>query len=341
MLQVDAQTLHNAYWNEGETLVTLGQRYGKAPGTIHHWFQKYQIPTRSVTESRKLTARAVTPTEAQQMVELYAQGLSSDEVGAKFGRAGRLVRTHLTQAGVMRPKAVAVRRAANEGKIRATTLNARFFKTLTPASAWVLGLLFGDGHVQIIEGHSYGIHLAGSKQVLEAVAQHLGHNREPKQMKQKGKLLNCWKLAWYSKTMIEDLAKFGLAGGNKARTMRWPEGITEEMLPHFVRGLWDSDGGWTRKGEHLDARYASASDGFTQDFKEVLEVKGWLPRLSHYQTPLNGKLFSCNQLRLRAEDSRELAKWVYEGTTIELRCLRKFRIALGTEDFVTESPTGA
>ena len=325
-LQVTAQELHQAYWVEGFNLVALGERYGKSPGTVWGWFKKLGVPTRNAKEMCANQARAVTADEIDRMVRRYQEGLSSNDIGKEFGRDGRLIRTHLKRAGVLRTHVKAVQLLR---KIRRTALNEDFFQILTPSSAWVLGLIFGDGHVQRIEGKSYSIVLVGEEQVMTEAAKHVGHNREPKRVKQKGKELNVWKVLWCSKKMVYSLEKYGLTGGNKSRTMRWPPNISGKLFPHFIRGLWDSDGCWRRRGNCLQANYTSASAGFIDDLNVVLKTKGFDPKVRSYQTALNGKLFSCNQLSLRAFDSRRLSAWLYRNTTPSLRCEKKYLVAKG------------
>ena len=332
---VTAQNLRNAYWGEQKTLVALGTLYDRSPGAVRYWFQQLGIPTRGIKESQALTARAVSPDEVAEMTRLYTQGLSCFDVGKRLGRAAGLVGDHLRRVGVTRDQKTSIRLAVSRGKIRTTTLNERFFETLTPASAWVLGLIFGEGHVRIKLGESYSVYLAGTEQVLQKVAKHLRFNRSPKRVR----VTNCWVLVWNSRKMVSDLTRYGLLGGNKSKTMRWATTLPTEMLFHFVRGLWDSDGSWRLRGSCLNASYTSASSGFVRDLKQVLENQGWTPktrtrkvsagvRIGNKQHTPVGKQLVRSDLRLSARDSREFAKWVYADTTAAIRCDRKYNAAI-------------
>ena len=323
-LEATAQELHNAYWQQGETLVSLGKQYGCRPSAVWSRFRKLGIPTRNTRESNVLKSRRVTPEEAAQMVELYQQGLSLTDVGNRLGRAARLVGDHLEAAGVpRRSRKEGVRLAVANGKIRTTTLDETFFRRLTPASTWVLGLIFGDGHIaNRPKIGQYQVFLAGTKQVCSAAQVLLGIDKPAK----KRPTADCWILQWSSRTLVGDLGKFGLIGGSKARTMEWPSHLPKRLLPHFVRGLWDSDGGWARRGKHLRANYTCSSIRFTKSLKHMLEARGWSPRFWVHRTKLNGKKFIGYRLELLAEHSRELARWLYCDTTSSLRCERKHRI---------------
>jgi len=334
MFEATTQELHHAYWDEGKTLVDLAQYYGRSPGVIWHRFRKLGIPTRGIKESQALTERAVSSAEVEKMAKLYAEGLSCLDIGEALGRHGALVGTHLREIGVTRSQPDSIRLAVSRGKIRTTTLNERFFETLTPASAWILGLIFGDGHVRVKTGQSYSVYLAGTKAVMQKVAKHLGFNRAPK----KSRGANCWILVWNSRVLVEDLKRFGLVGGSKAKTMRWPVGIAAQLLPHFVRGLWDSDGSWSGKGRAPRASYTSASRRFITDLQQVLKTKGWETKIHkkvNYGVKIKGRWHTPATKRLLAYDlwlnvahSREFSEWVYANSVKKTRCSRKHARAI-------------
>lgn len=80
--------LREAYWDRGETLVDLGRKYGRAPGSVHGWFKKYGIPTRSIMASRALLDSAVGTEEVAEMRVLYERGFSSNDIGEKLAPRG-------------------------------------------------------------------------------------------------------------------------------------------------------------------------------------------------------------------------------------------------------------
>lgn len=250
----------------------------------------------------------VTQVEVRQMIDLYASGLSSNDVGLRVGRDGRLVRTHLKAAGVLRERTEAVRQAADSFE------RWDLFATWTPESSWVLGLLFGDGHLATAHNQ---FTLCGTSDVCRAVSKILGVSNKIVLRE------NYALLKWSSWRMAAQVrAVFGI-GGNKAKTMRFPK-VPLNALPHFVRGLWDADGGWQVRGRSLRANYACSSEDFLDVLRGHLWVRGWDPRKSTHTTRLNGKTFTGFRLQLVAADSRALASWLYEGSTSDTRCARKF-----------------
>lgn len=272
----------------------------------------------------------VTAVEIGRMVDLYATGMSSTDISKAVGRDGRLVRTHLKAAGVLRNRADAVRLAVDSGKIRSSDMLVRedFFHSWTPESAWVLGLLFGDGHVRNNDRTGQRqITLAGTEEVCRKVAAALGHQRGPVRHNQGA---NCWLLKWSSWRMVKELSERFAMSGAKATTMKFPD-VPDEALPHFVRGLWDSDGGWDRRGSHVRANYACSSDVFVGSLMHVLRGRNWDPRKYEHRTVLNGKEFIGFRIELLAAHTRELAWWLYRDSLSMIRCDRKYLIAAPEE----------
>lgn len=317
---IRAEELRKLYWEEEEDFVSLAAKYGCSCGTVWGWFKKLGIPTRSTKEAAVLKARAVSPSEQALMVVLYETGLSSNDVGLELGRDGRLVRSYLERAGVLRGRKDAIRLAVRHGKIRSVglTLNESLFTPLTSAGAWVLGLIFGDGHVMNRPDIGrYGIILAGSEEVCLKVAALVNPVLRPK----KHSSCNVWTLSWYSREMITGLSVYGLNGGNKARTLRMPS-MPSELLGAFLRGLWDADGHWSRRGNCLCTVLVSASEGMVNDLQKILGG-----RIESGQTVLDGKTFKRFALWLRVEETRSFVDLVYGQSEDRLRCARKYTVA--------------
>lgn len=258
------------------------------------------------------------------MAALYARGLSSDEVGVRIGREGRTVRTHLTRRGLLRNHTEAGDLAVGNGKIRLRKLNEKVFDTWTPEAAWLLGLIYGDGHIQAGECNgTYGLWLCGTEQVTAAAGRILGSDSIPK----KAKKANCWYLTIYSKQMIQRLQEIGVPAGNKAAIIRVPT-VPKEMRPHFVRGLWDADGCWARRGRSIRAQYSSASGWFLVDLCDLLleELSSVVGSAHEHSQQLEGydKTYIGYAIHLSVETTRQLACWLYASSRAGTRCSRKY-----------------
>lgn len=333
------EDLRRSYWQDGHTIAEIARQHGKHPDTMYDWFVKLGIPRKNQKEASASKSRAVTPAEVQEMICLYEDGKSSNDIGKQLGRDGRLVRTHLKAAGVLRKRVDAMRLAVRHGKIRQRSLNEAFFDVLTPESAWVLGLIYGDGHVaNNSKIGQYQVTLAGAKGVCAQVQALLGLDKEARQAKESrpvksnGKLLNCWILQWSSRVMVKKLGEHGLKGGSKARTMIFPS-IPKELLSHFVRGLWDSDGAWNRRGNSVRSDYACSSLAFISILKKIVDEKtADTSRFCTHQVELCGKIFIGHRIELRTKATSLLRSWVYNDSSPDIRCERKFGISNGFGD---------
>lgn len=254
------------------------------------------------------------------MVRRYEAGDSSNDIGRDTGRNGRTVRFHLRAAGVLGTRTAGIRRALAAGKIRRRALNERFFAAWSPGMAWVLGLIFGDGHVMCDPTiGQYGVSLAGTQQVGEAVAALLGLDLVPRRARD----ADCWILQWYSRTLVESLAVYGLRGGSKATTMQFPA-VPDAMLPHFLRGLWDSDGSWERRGDSLRARYTTASESFAVAVQQRAGGRIYSWRSDRVKRGAVGF-----HVELTVSETDSLRARIYTDSTPTTRCARKYECAMG------------
>lgn len=311
--------LRQAYEVEGLALPILAERYGRSPGTVWGWLRKGGIATRTVAEAVARKPRAVKPDEVSEMVRLHAEGLSSNEIGARLSRDGRLVRDHLHAVGVLRSRGEAVEL---HHATRAPACRVDFFDRWSAEMAWVLGLIFGDGHVMNDSSRGqYGVSLAGTEQVTTAVSLHLGLSRGPR----KAKGAECWILQWYSREIARSLKRFGLKGGSKATTMRFPR-VPEAYLPHFIRGLWDADGSWSWTGRSPQAAYTSSSEGFIDDLRGYVGGRKGSWRSDKVKVGAVGY-----RLTLRVGEVRTLRDQLYKDSTDQTRCVRKYGIAMREE----------
>ena len=244
----------------------------------------------------------ITPEDVDRMKAIYALSGSPSGVAKALHRDRHAVIRHLRQAGVHRPRKV--------------SFNEDLFETWSDPMAWCLGLIFGDGYVQNdIEKHKYRMILAGTEEVCTKVAHILELERTPT----KDKRSNCWRLEVAGREFVDSLSQYGLSGGEKATSLRFPV-VPAEYLASFLRGLWDSDGSWRRRGKHLSASYGSASHDFILDLKDTSILKEMKPRTYSWKPILNGKTFSMSQICLNKDDSIKLSEFIYSTSTSCTMC---------------------
>jgi len=74
--------------------------------------------------------------------------------------------------------------------------------------------------------------------------------------------------------LCEDLNKYGV-GPNKSKELD-PPLISDDLMPHYIRGLIDGDGCWTidnSKYPQMHMSFVSSVESFTKDIKDILDAK--------------------------------------------------------------------
>lgn len=111
---------------------------------------------------------------------------------------------------------------------------------LTADSAWLMGVIVGDGCVIRKHGVVQGLEVCGDEDVCRKAAVILGSNHPVKHLQG-----GCYALRVYSRRLGRSLAAHGI-GPAKTETVRLPS-IPDDLVSHMVRGYWDADGCVTTK----------------------------------------------------------------------------------------------
>lgn len=122
--------------------------------------------------------------------------------------------------------------------------NENFFESISSeAQAYVLGLFYSDGYV-------YSSGLTGGKRAI------FSQIDSRKDLVYLVKQLLCaenpiykivsgnkyrYEISFNSKKLVSDLCKLNCTQ-DKSLTLRFPNFISDELMPHFIRGLFDGDG---------------------------------------------------------------------------------------------------
>lgn len=116
----------------------------------------------------------------------------------------------------------------------------RFFEKIdTEEKAYFLGWLYSDGNVcKKMKTISIDLH-GKDMEILEKLNDLIYFERKCYKYREKAKLLLCRKI------MCEDFLNKGCMPA-KTYILKFPtiDQVPENLLPHFIRGLWDGDGTW-------------------------------------------------------------------------------------------------
>lgn len=294
----------------------VGQMLNIAQTTVLKWAKVANINR----------AWRVTPEERERILQMYNSGTGIRKItwALQGTVSGTGIRQVLKKAGVLRNWTEAARIPREGTRIPSDFL----FSPLTPAKAWVLGLLFSDGSIRkdgwgatISIGH---VDMDAPAKISAVLGAEL-HSYRHRSAKVSNIQINSKRLC------IELQSRFGLVP-NKSLVMEWPENIPEELLPHFVRGLYDGDGSWfARKDRNsLKSAYASCSRRFVEALRSVLIAEVGVSSNTNVrcQGRANKRFgdYLCHDyysFELGHTDSVALGEWMYRDSTDGTRYARK------------------
>ena len=132
-------------------------------------------------------------------------------------------------------------------------INENWFHEIDiPEKAFYLGFAFADGSVILPEQSThYGFQLtvkADDRQVLDDFAELINVKKpEVKSQldKRSGKTYDYVRITVCSRQMLYDVTVHGLIRP-KEKSIK-PIGISDELLPSFISGLWEADGGFCKR----------------------------------------------------------------------------------------------
>lgn len=184
-----------------------------------------------------------------------------------------------------------------------------FFKNWSRDSAWVYGLILGDGSVP--DGR---VMFTGNLDTVNKFTKILKVEREPKFARG----------AWHTHFDSVDVVRWFRSRGvesKKSHSLPWPEDLPAEFKWDFIRGLIDTDGGFNfdnpssrgNKGRvKFCLGYTCASESF---MKRLLIELGEYRKPSFSIKKIGEKKYKTFNVRLGMERSIEICAKVYDCAT--------------------------
>jgi hypothetical protein len=290
-----------------------------------------------------------TSEEDSRLTELYLTGVPVAEIAREFGRTRGTVKRRASELGLSRGKTHAwsaaddarlaglyvqeylpvdeiaqtfgVGVAAVKHRVRSLGLHRErrlaentFFKTWTPASAYVLGYWFADGNMYYQAAtQSWTVSIA-SKDVahLEQLREVIGAGT----LTRKGHS-QVFNLALCSREMYTDLLRLG-GCERKSLTLTWPDGvIPDDMLAHFVRGYVDGDGSLTWKPHRLPLPLLNAkgSRAFLMGMAEAVATLTGIPAPTCMPNGVGSRIWRVAWMGVYAKC---LVLWLYADAELAL-----------------------
>ena len=192
-------------------------------------------------------------------------------------------------------------------------LNEHYFDNIdTPNKAYILGFLYADGYNNPIN-HTIVLGLsARDEDILECIRREIPCDKPlgsycterkdgtpPRHMKI---------LTLASKYMSDTIIKWGLCP-NKTFILQFPNFLSDELIPHFIRGYFDGDGCaylWKSKGTREDRITVSimSSTVFCLQMQKVLKEK------ANINMHVNNATGHTDNKLIRTSNRQEVQKFV-------------------------------
>lgn len=186
-----------------------------------------------------LDVRYATTEQKEKIKELYLSGVSSVKIGKMFNSTHKPILAILEEFGIERDQ---------KKMVRKYKLNEHYFDVIdTPNKAYILGLLHADG-CNKMDKSTVSIGLQESdKDLLEQIRLEIGSEKPLRYIDNSNKhtfgytYKNMYELQMFSKYMCQQLADKGIVP-NKSLKIGFPEWLDEDLISHYVRGVFDGDG---------------------------------------------------------------------------------------------------
>jgi len=185
--------------------------------------------------------KVISDQEVETIFEMYKEGKKVSDIAKAFGVTNSTIYTRLTR----RFGPLGKERAVNKRKY---SVDESFFEVIdTPDKAYVMGWFFSDGSNSVSPNVAKIDVAKDSLDILEKIKEAIGSNARIIPMKnsansyagENAQML--YRLGIYNKKVSKQIAALGICG-NMTYTRTWPEWLTEDLEPHFIRGLIDGDG---------------------------------------------------------------------------------------------------
>jgi hypothetical protein len=274
--------------------------------------------------------RVVSEQEIKEISSAYLAGTSINNLQKQTKLQKRVLKKLLNEAGI-RVLSSYETQVKNATPIDVDCLNAK-----TDLSAYVLGLIFGDGHVHYDElKYKYSVSLISVDCDILTSAQTLFgkdfpiHTIFPKKKKRK----TTYNIVMNSKEFAIHLRKTYGFINRKSDCLIWPN-LPSEMYQYFISGLLSTDGcirvdsRRKNKAYGIEFSYSSNCLDFIEKLRSHLCKTLNIKEEGHIKVlKKNKKRKNPNySLRYTGTSAAKILDWIYQNTNPLTRCKRKYDI---------------
>lgn len=226
--------------------------------------------------------------------------------------------------------------------MKARKINEEFFNNWSPEMAWVLGIIYTDGHfgAPSANGDCRRIYIAQKDmEVLEKVKSLIESEHKILRNTQSDRKNVIYYFTFTNKKIYKSLIKLGLLA-QKSLVLKFPN-IPTEHIRHFIRGCWDGDGSfYYEKDNPLKIRgdYVSGSNEFLQSLVNYLMTLGGISNIGIY-TRKTGKNPSYS-IKLSPQKTIKLFNYFYDNVNENCYYSKKYKILKNSYNLLSQVKKG-
>lgn len=225
----DIETRVIELYENGKTMKSIGLQLNIGPVSVKNILERFGIPIRSKGGKTKLPEELI--------VDLYKKQNSTGVLAKQFGVSVKTICDILKKHNIER-----------NNPQGAFNLDRNYFKSIDrPDKAYFLGLLLTDGNVW---GKQIRIELKSDDEyILNTFAKYIGRPEAKLHRRISGKNSILSHLNTYCDQWVKDLAQWSVTP-KKTYTTKIPI-LSEDMMPHLIRGIIDGDGYISADGSQI------------------------------------------------------------------------------------------
>jgi len=296
----------------GEMVKDLKEEYGVCDTVIYELLRK----THNVKHGFDI--RYATQEQKDEIVRLYQEGSSCTVIAKKYNCGHHVILKVLEEHGIHRDA---------KRFHRKYQLNENYFDIIdAPNKAYILGLLHADGCNKMDKGTvSIGLQ-ESDKDLLEKIRLEIGSEKPLRFIDNSNKHTfgydyeNLYELQMFSIHMCEQLAEKGIVP-NKSLVIGFPEWLDEDLISHYIRGVFDGDGSIYQQIKSKDNKpivvTITATNSFCQKLKDICKEKLKLNSFVYDASCHNGitKVFTISGRNV----CKIFLDWLYKDAEIYLK----------------------
>ncbi|MDT4368421.1 LAGLIDADG family homing endonuclease [Blautia faecis] len=275
--------------------------------------EKFNVPSRSIgrllLENGIYTRTKVSDIDEKDIINDYLSPLPIHKIAEKYKIS------QSTVSEILKRNNVEI--IGSEKFNQKYTLNEHYFDEIdNQEKAYIIGLLMADG---CVHKNTISISLQeDDKYILEKINSLLGSNRPIKPINMKKKKItykNQYKLSIVNKYMANQLRNLGIVN-QKSLKLEYPEWVSNNLLPHLIRGYLDGDGSIIKTRNRVSL---TGTCMFLYKLKDVL-----YDTLNIESTIYKYNDITCDLKINNIHNTKIFLDYIYNNSTIHLK--RKYEV---------------